>query len=72
MFLSQFPVYKIDKNKNQFVFEDFGHWNQSMGLEDQRKSTILSRRRRNLRRHILKGVIVVTNNESMSLLHDMR
>lgn len=65
-------MYKINKNEKQLILEDFGYWNYSSGLEDKRELKILSRRRRNLQGNVLKGALVLTNEDSINHMEDMR
>lgn len=55
-----------------FIDETFGYWSNENGLTDLRESRILSRRRRDFRGKILKSTLIVTQNESISQLDDLR
>lgn len=54
------------------VHEFFGQWNLRDGIQDNRPSRILSRRRRNLHGHLLGVSMVVTNNDTLNHLTDYR
>lgn len=69
--ISIYSVYKIDKN-SPFINERFGYWNQEIGLIDLRETRILSRRRRDFRGKVLKSTLVLTKNQSIHKLDDLR
>lgn len=66
-------VYKLDEEQTNFTRETFGYWSSENGLVDLRETRILSRRRRNLRKKVLKSTLIVVNtNSSINHLDDLR
>lgn len=65
-------MYKIDKQQLDFIQETFGYWNYDGGLTDLRESRILSRRRKDLRGKVLKSIMVISKNETLEKLDDIK
>lgn len=72
MYILFFKVYKVDQYQLDFIPETFGYWNNDAGLTDLRESRILSRRRKDLRGKVLKSIMVVTKNETLEKLDDIK
>lgn len=64
-------VYKINETE-EMIYEHFGIWNYTCGLTDERTTTILSRRRRNLRQKQFRTPIVLAKNVSFTDYDDLR
>lgn len=66
-----FQYYKISPNKIELQTEKYGRWYQNndtksaYNIVDDRSSPIISRRRYNLQKSILRATYVVVNNESL-------
>lgn len=67
----KFVVYKIEPF-SETIYETFGYWSVKTGLVNLMKSKVLSQRRRNLRRKILRASVVLLQNDSVNHLTDYR
>lgn len=56
-------AYQIQRDE-QFIYENFGHWNYEDGLVDVRTSRILARNRRNLKGHRFRAATVFMESGS--------
>lgn len=57
-------AYRISAEK-PLIFEEYGSWRIKTGLNDVRRTRILSKRRRDLRGHQLVAANVYIKNESL-------
>lgn len=75
-FLNQnnFPhlVYKISRNMTKNIYENFGKWTAKQGIQDDRSTRIISRRRKNLQGQLLGVSMVILFNDSLNHLSDYR
>lgn len=67
-----FLVYKIVKDMARNIHEQFGEWTAERGIQDNRLTRIISRRRRNLQGHTLPTSMVILYNDSLNHLTDYR
>lgn len=65
-------MYKIDRQQLDFISETFGYWSNDGGLTDLRKNRVLSSRRKDLRGKVLKSIIVITQNDTLKKLDDIK
>lgn len=66
--LKQF--YKIEANSHEIYYEHYGMWSSQSGIVDERKSTVISRRRANLHGKLITSSYVYLNASSRSHLMD--
>lgn len=66
--LKQF--YKIEENSPEIYYEHYGMWSSQSGIVDERKSTVISRRRANLRGKLITSSYVYLNASSRAHLTD--
>lgn len=66
--LKQF--YKIEQNSDEIYYEHYGMWSLQSGIVDERKSTIISRRRANLYGKLITTSYVHLNRSSRAHLMD--
>lgn len=66
--LKQF--YKIEQNSDEIYYEHYGMWSLQSGIVDERKSTIISRRRANLHGKLITTSYVHLNRSSRAHLMD--
>lgn len=64
-------VYRIEATTEN-IYENYGFWNKTNGLTDLRTTSILARRRKNLRGKLLTASVVLTNNDSVNHLTDYK
>lgn len=71
--LIYFPAYRISQEKS-LIFEEYGSWSLESGLQDVRRTPILSLRRRDLQGHLIvaSGVILTPGAENFTDLDDYR
>lgn len=65
-------VYKLNETEDEFIYENYGKWNYSNGLSDERDSIILSRRRRNLHQRQFRIPIVLTKSIPIDEFNNLR
>lgn len=66
--LKQF--YKIEENSHEIYYEHYGMWSSQSGIVDERKSTVISRRRANLHGKLITSSYVYLNASSRAHLMD--
>lgn len=66
--LKQF--YKIEVNSHEIYYEHYGMWSSQSGIVDERKSTVISRRRANLHGKLITSSYVYLNASSRAHLMD--
>lgn len=66
--LKQF--YKIEENSDEIYYEHYGMWSIQSGIVDERKSTVISRRRANLHGKLITTSYVHLNRSSRAHLMD--
>lgn len=64
-------IYKLN-TESDLIFESFGSWTNTLGLNITEKQLITARRRKNLLGTILNTCIVITNNDTFNHLTDKR
>lgn len=64
--LKQF--YKIEENSHEIYYEHYGMWSSQSGIVDERKSTVISRRRVNLHGKLITSSYVYLNASSRAHL----
>lgn len=65
-------VYKREQSPDHLEVENIGVWSPNTRLQDTRDTRVLARRRRNLMGMQLKTSMVVTNNDTLNHLDDLK